>query len=69
MREFEAFAHQAEDDGVLAGVVARPEGMDADLPPGRSPVRPCRPWIIWSELIARRRSRPVAAPCRWGRPS
>ena len=34
MREFEALAHQAEDDGVLARVIARPQGMHADLPPG-----------------------------------
>ena len=34
VREFEAFAHQAEDDGVLAGVVAGPEGVEADLAPG-----------------------------------
>ena len=31
MRQFEAFAHQAEDDGMLARIVARPEGMDADF--------------------------------------
>src|SRR5579864_3089281 len=31
VRELEALAHEAEDDGVLAGVVARAQGVHADL--------------------------------------
>ena len=34
MRQLQALADQAEDDRVLAGVVAGPQGVQADLAPG-----------------------------------
>ena len=67
--QFEGFAHQAEDDGVLARAVGDPQGVDADLARRRTPASPGWPGTSRLAAIPARRPPPAARPSRSVRPS
>ena len=52
MRELKALAHQAKDDGCSPGLSPVRRAWTPISPRGRSPIKPCRPWIILSDPIA-----------------
>ena len=66
-RKLDRFAQHAEDDRVLAGVVADAESMIADLAVRPLSGRPSLPWRCALCPITPAMISPKSRPCRWGR--